>query len=252
MGPAAVRKPLGLIIGTTMILVLSIIFCTIGLYLLYIVTRAAKHIKDKSYNHDRMDVIFLIVILFLIVVIVPYIFTLPVFNVYKSNQGSTGEIGDTIGGLTAPFINGIGAILVYLAFKEQVKSTQQTRNLEISKIVNDRLNWLKSDPYDIVATESKIKECLGDGKVFEHTLNKAIYLLSEFEDIYDIAQNNSDEKEVLSKQIQYLYRIIYRDRMLEVQKHAILFENFHSTHPKFIIVVDFMSLFNSADTKLRP
>lgn len=42
----------------------------------------------------------------------------------KANFTQTGQIGDTIGGITAPFINLLGAILVYLSFKEQFKANQ--------------------------------------------------------------------------------------------------------------------------------
>lgn len=236
----------------SLVLLLSLILCVIALYLLYLLTRTAKHLSDKNYNHDRSDVIFLVMVLFLIVLIAPYLFTLPIFNCYKSDKGGTGEIGDTIGGITAPFINGIGAILVYIAFKEQVKSSYQARNLEISKIINDRLNWLKTDPYNIVNVENNIKISLAARSIAEHPFNQATYLLSEFEDLFDMALKNTGEKELLTKQIQYLYRIVYRDRMIEIQKHANVFHPFNLNHPQIMIVFDFMALFNSADGKLKP
>lgn len=235
-------------------LFLSIALCFIGLYLLYILTRVSKRISDKNYNHDRTDIVFMIVVLLLIILIAPYIFTLPIFNCYRDSGGNTGTIGDTIGGITAPFINGIGAILVYLAFKEQVKSSNENRNLEISKSINDRLNWLKNDNYDIVDIENKIKIGFGSRTVIEHPFNKATYLLIEFEDLYNLAQKNTTEKDLLIKQIQYLYRIFYRDRMLEIYEQASSFSNYkgNESNPKLMIVLDFLFAFSSSDKKLRP
>ncbi|MFD1015758.1 hypothetical protein [Winogradskyella rapida] len=49
----------------------------------------------------------------------PLIFTLPLG---WANFSETGSIGDTIGGITAPFINILGAILVFLALKAQIEA----------------------------------------------------------------------------------------------------------------------------------
>ncbi len=49
---------------------------------------------------------------------------------------TTGQIGDTIGGLTAPIVNTMGAILVYFAFKAQVKAN----NLLQTQIEEQKLN----------------------------------------------------------------------------------------------------------------
>lgn len=42
-----------------------------------------------------------------------------------SFDSASGAIGDTIGGITAPFINLLAAILVYLSFKEQIKANEE-------------------------------------------------------------------------------------------------------------------------------
>ncbi|MEO2053320.1 MAG: hypothetical protein ABGX00_16310 [Allomuricauda sp.] len=55
----------------------------------------------------------------------PYIFTQ--FSIGPSFIG-TGEIGDTIGGLTAPFINLAAAFLVYKSFTAQIQANIDQRN----------------------------------------------------------------------------------------------------------------------------
>jgi hypothetical protein len=63
-----------------------------------------------------------------------FAFTRPaIWSVWNFSQ--TGQIGDTIGGITAPIINIIGAILVYISFREQVRA---------NKIQFDALNDEKS------------------------------------------------------------------------------------------------------------
>ena len=53
----------------------------------------------------------------------PWLFTFPAF-LGRLDFSETGQIGDTIGGITAPFINLTAAILVYYSFKEQYKANQ--------------------------------------------------------------------------------------------------------------------------------
>ncbi|HEX9827953.1 MAG TPA: hypothetical protein VGA80_15245 [Flavobacteriaceae bacterium] len=52
-----------------------------------------------------------------------YIFTRPAYwNSFDFSE--TGQIGDTIGGITAPIINIIGAILIFLSFKAQINANK--------------------------------------------------------------------------------------------------------------------------------
>ena len=61
---------------------------------------------------------FLLVVITLIL-LTPILFT----QIYSGIEfGNPAEIGDTIGGITAPFINIGAAILVYLSFNEQIKA----------------------------------------------------------------------------------------------------------------------------------
>jgi len=55
-----------------------------------------------------------------IFVLVPLILTNKIISIVDFT--ATGNIGDTIGGITAPFLSIIGSILIYLAFKEQIRA----------------------------------------------------------------------------------------------------------------------------------
>ena len=78
---------------------------------------------DNFYNflHRNSNLIFIVLIL--IAFISPFIFTRKGFIDFSE----TGQIGDTIGGLTAPFINLLSAVLIYLTFKEQINANNQTK-----------------------------------------------------------------------------------------------------------------------------
>jgi hypothetical protein len=84
-----------------------------------------KQTSDKS--------IYLIIGFILIIVVSPAFLVLPSIAEYF-DFSETGQIGDTIGGITAPFINLLGALLVYYSFREQIKANKiqmQALNHEI-------------------------------------------------------------------------------------------------------------------------
>ena len=77
----------------------------------------------------KINILFLIIGIGLIFFSV-YIFTRPALSdVWDFSD--TGQIGDTIGGITAPIINLIGAFLVYISFQAQI---------DANKIQSDALN----------------------------------------------------------------------------------------------------------------
>ena len=59
----------------------------------------------------------------LVILVIPFILTGKYFH-ERFNFSETGQIGDTIGGITAPFMNLIGAFLVFYALQAQVKANE--------------------------------------------------------------------------------------------------------------------------------
>ena len=65
----------------------------------------------------------------IITVIAPYIFTRPAFcDIF--NFSETGNIGSTIGGITAPFLSFLGFIMILISFLEQYRANQKLRQKE--------------------------------------------------------------------------------------------------------------------------
>lgn len=115
---------------------------------------------------------------------------------------NTGTIGDTIGGITAPFINILGAILVFLALKsqieanlslqEQVERQDQDKKLETeSKQINQLYDNLKSS-IDNFKYSTLDRWELGNTDQKELTGSEAIYKL--FQDFY--CDFHADEEEM--------------------------------------------------------
>ncbi len=81
--------------------------------------------KNFSSKKITASLLVIIVVLFSLV----FLFTRPAIFPFLSLT-DTGEIGDTIGGITSPVINLIAAYLVYVSFLAQVKANK--KQLEIS------------------------------------------------------------------------------------------------------------------------
>lgn len=79
----------------------------------------------------------------------------------------TGEIGDTIGGITAPFLNFFGAILIYLALKAQIDANDkiqaqfkvQKTNEHFYKMLDIHLNNISSFSINSHRLDSSDEQC---------------------------------------------------------------------------------------------
>ncbi|MCM4174196.1 hypothetical protein DHD32_22265 [Arenibacter sp. TNZ] len=60
-----------------------------------------------------------------LIIIAPFVLTRDIGFI---NFEDTGQIGDTIGGITAPFVNLLAAFLVYKSFSAQIQANQQQRH----------------------------------------------------------------------------------------------------------------------------
>lgn len=79
----------------------------------------AKNKSSKTLRQAKA----LLIIGVLIIFVSPFLFTSNTFW-SRLDFTQTGAIGDTIGGITAPIVNLLGAILVYLALTAQVEANQ--------------------------------------------------------------------------------------------------------------------------------
>ena len=102
-----------------------------------------------KYIDDRIDKIFhagyvkharTLLCLFILILLLPFVLTqLPSIVDFTE----TGQIGDTIGGITAPFIGVIAGYLTFLAFHEQYRANEKaTKDLEKERFEGKFYNFL--------------------------------------------------------------------------------------------------------------
>lgn len=78
----------------------------------------------KAFKADYVEHAKVLIILFILILILPFILTKVPFSFFDLTE--SGQIGDTIGGITAPFIGIIAGYLTFLAFHEQSKANKES------------------------------------------------------------------------------------------------------------------------------
>ena len=117
----------------------------------------------------------------LLMIVSPILLTLPTFSSYF-DFSKTGQIGDTIGGITAPVVNFLGAVLVYISFKSQQRANEQ--QWSVIQLDNKIKNWNKMlDKLENLSLDLFKKNVEGDSEFYNF-----VERLSD----YVFITNNSD------------------------------------------------------------
>ncbi|MBU3660157.1 MAG: hypothetical protein FGM14_09820 [Flavobacteriales bacterium] len=188
----------------------------------------------KLINIEKYTIPQMLLLIAFIIMVLPILLTVPaIFNFL--NFSEKGQIGDTIGGITAPFINGLAAILVFLAFKEQIKANEIFKNQEKSKMILDQISLIQEDKMEIekiiggiIRNLSYYQSPFNAGNAL--LLNKLTYFITEIRLTNDLINNYSGDKDFLYKKLHYLYTIKYKDIMNELNKRL---------HPPFYCHADY-------------
>jgi hypothetical protein len=139
-------------------------------------TEEEVHIKTQKINRQsKLAYIFLIVGL-LFVSFAPFLFTQ--LSHYKPfDFSNTGQIGDTIGGVTAPFINLIAVLLIYFSFRQQLLSNE----IQISLINDEKEERKKAKELELInLAYADLKNYVDNFQyVFEKTSIKDMKTLEE-------------------------------------------------------------------------
>jgi hypothetical protein len=106
----------------------------------------------------------------IIIMTLPALLTQTPFSLFDFS--SAGQIGDTIGGITAPFIGLLSAYLIYKAFKVQVDANKiQSKNNEFSialKLIDDLEKRLtqRVHRYEVTVSDGKTSK-IEDANLYE-------------------------------------------------------------------------------------
>lgn len=187
----------------------------------------------------------------LIILLTPPLFSLKAFCSFFAINGN-GEIGDIIGGVTSPFINGIGAILVFIAFKEQVKANKLITEQQYFHHIQEQIHRLEDDIYDlptlidkiwdnIVASEKDAKNFTEDKQTTYYVntayLNKAIYLLAVFRQTVELIDKMESDKKFMKIKLITIYKIIYQDYYVVLAKYLNTTTHMKSNADKYILQI---------------
>lgn len=183
-------------------------------------------------NLKKIKTIYLIIILGLIILLTPIILTSPSFNHFL-DLSEKGQIGDTLGGTTAPFINAIAAILVFIAFKEQVKSNDLIKEQLYFQHIQEQINRLEDNSSNLSNILSKIsndisssiragEDNIGDAPPYiitlsEQLLNQVLYSTT-FNQTLSMIEKTESDKYFLYNKLRILYKIMYKDYYSNIEK----------------------------------
>ncbi|MEO1486822.1 MAG: hypothetical protein AAFU57_13825 [Bacteroidota bacterium] len=111
-----------------------------------------------------------VIVLLVIIAVSPYVFTQFYTGISFEH---TGQIGDTIGGITAPFVNILAAFLVYRSFTAQIRANQiqvQNHRDEMDVIKAEHGANIILEIYDRL--ERDYMKSLGEAKGYEGQADK--------------------------------------------------------------------------------
>lgn len=153
----------------------------------------------------------------LIILVAPFIFTSP-YYLARFNFSGTGSVGDTIGGLTAPFINGLAAILVFIAFREQVKANKLLVSRDQARDVLEQIKAIQENRNDQYPFEKTVGDIIDNADLMiapspdlkmTILLDRALYFLSEFVVAKELLERYNLEDNFIYNKLGYLYSIKY-------------------------------------------
>ena len=84
----------------------------------------------------------------------------------------TGQIGDTIGGITSPFINLLGALLVFISFKEQNKANKIQSEQNSFNLLHELFKELKIEFSNLTFSTKKVN----DSKIYNGAKAQSVFI----------------------------------------------------------------------------
>lgn len=184
-------------------------------------------------DFSKINTIQLIIILGLIILFIPPLIIKTSFIDFFNLGATTNEIGDTLGGITSPFINAIAAILVFIAFKEQVKANNLIKEQQYFQHIQEQINRLEDNFISLSEIIEEIqKNIFGSVNIYntqigqtkpltihvnEEAISKAYYITVLFQQTCDLIDQLEHNKDFMYKKIRILYIIMYKDNFTNLE-----------------------------------
>lgn len=176
---------------------------------------------------------------FLVILFLPYALTN--FQFLGINFTQTGQIGDTIGGITAPFLALINATLMFLTIRTQIKANKIIQDQILSDTDSKKINTLfefLQNYVDTIGTEELDSK---DFRLINNVASSINFVISEYKNIdIDIDKTKAPKIKSINIQINQALKIIKR-----------LFELLQSSKAQDKDIILFM-LKNIFNTRFKP
>lgn len=179
---------------------------------------------DNKQNNDEGVKYVTIILLFAVglIFIMPYLLTRPtIFGIEFNN--STGVIGDTIGGITTPIVGLLGAYLVFLGFKIQIRTNKE----QFKALREQRDDSIKSSNY------SQIKDLID---LSYYTLNKIKIEIGDKKYVGKEIFNSfiqTNRKYTIQKFLEHIDMDLYMTFTLDFSHQAVLVSRYYSKSDSF-------------------
>jgi hypothetical protein len=170
----------------------------------------------------KKNYVVIIMLLFgVMIFIAPAILTQEVFIDWIDFKGK-GYIGDVIGGITAPIIGLLGAVLVYVAFHEQVKANSLIQEQQQNTQINDLIFRLEASKKDFGDLCNIFNDSIRLGEKHQMDINIPIHSIAEmkyylitFQDTLRLIRRltNKEQKNYLKGRLATLYEMIYLHKL---------------------------------------
>jgi hypothetical protein len=182
------------------------------------------------------------ILMVLVIFIVPRILSFKAPFEFMGLANESNEIGDAIGGMTAPFINAISAILLYMAFQQQRAANNIMKEQRTLEYIQDQIFRLEDNFFSIKDTVKRIKidireysndiSSWNDSVIRKREKNivnpieikKIIYILNIFSTLIDSsillteANNDGSSNRKIVDNIKNLYIILYQEHLIEAKE----------------------------------
>src|SRR5690554_259603 len=212
-----------------------------------------ENMKNTSKT-NQFKTSHIILVILVIILIIPALLSLPAFTSWLDFSNS-GEIGSFIGGVTAPFINGLAALLVFLAFKAQIKANEQLeatnaiqneanqslKDQEQARNITKQLSYLQdfNDEFLEVVSEMQKYELYykvdtqKDSYAYKESriqLKKMMYFIAEIDLTISEIEKYQGDKSFLYKKLFYLFEIkfapVFKELQMKISIHEELSKDF--------------------------
>ena len=144
----------------------------------------------------------------------------------------TGQIGDTIGGLTAPILASLGAFLTFIAFYIQFDANKiQINHIKLIR-KKEQIDSFENKIFSMLNLHRKnVDELLLESNTLEIKIKGQeliSFILDQMEEVYKALSRTNNLDDRLNTELSYLH--IFYGKSLEDNQHLIDFYNNHFNH----------------------